>query len=776
MKRFGVIVGIVAVSTLLLGACALPIASEGKSAYVIALPDAPSAVERTAAAELQQHLLAATGAKLEIVSEREAAGKPMISVGATALYRRNFADNETVRKLDAIALKTDGQNLILGGHPDRGVLYAVYEFLEKYAGIRWWTSTVAKIPKDPDLSVEVKDEVYAPALEYREVYYLDAIGESFASKLRSNGFWTKLTPAYGGKLNVYGWCHTFEQIMPPERYFKDHPEWFALVNGKRQGKGAQLCLTNPEMRQEFLKQTLVKIQRDPKMWQMSVSQNDNQLWCECPKCTALVKAEGSESGPLIDFVNFIASGVKAAYPDLPVSTLAYQKSRHVPKTLKPADNVCIWLCNIENNFGQSMEQGADNADFRKDIEEWSAISRKLFVWSYVAFFGNFMVPHPNLTDLGNDIRYFVKMNAKGVFPQGDYYCNIGDFVALRAWLTGKLLWNPELDQRELTREFLEGYYGSAAAPYLMEYLDLISNAQKNANANISCYRHAHSFDWLTPEVFSKAYELFGKAKQAASGNPVEADRVRQAQMTLDTAYFIRLPADIRDAKRLNQPLPAYGPEFMPLLEEYTALVAKYKPTTYALSYRWGNYHQKLKSALLNALGKVPVDCARIPGDQWSKYDDRDFFLHRANPKDPSEIWAEFVQDAAADDGSAIRMPGNHRQWAAQLGLHGYGVKDLYSNHIDKKQKYIVSVYVRAEGAATDGDAIVFGIYSNNRRKVIGTRSIALKYCKGKVFRKFPLVPMTLDDDVSLFVAPANRKLEEVQAIYLDKVTVVKVNQ
>ena len=767
MKRFGVIVGIVAVSTLLLGACALPIASEGKSAYVIALPDAPSAVERTAAAELQQHLLAATGAKLEIVSEREAAGKPMISVGATALYRRNFADNETVRKLDAIALKTDGQNLILGGHPDRGVLYAVYEFLEKYAGIRWWTSTVAKIPKNPDLSVEVKDEVYAPALEYREVYYLDAIGESFASKLRSNGFWTKLTPAYGGKLNVYGWCHTFEQIMPPERYFKDHPEWFALVNGKRQGKGAQLCLTNPEMRQEFLKQTLVKIQRDPKMWQMSVSQNDNQLWCECPKCTALVKAEGSESGPLIDFVNFIASGVKAAYPDLPVSTLAYQKSRHVPKTLKPADNVCIWLCNIENNFGQSMEQGADNADFRKDIEEWSAISRKLFVWSYVAFFGNFMVPHPNLTDLGNDIRYFVKMNAKGVFPQGDYYCNIGDFVALRAWLTGKLLWNPELDQRELTREFLEGYYGSAAAPYLMEYLDLISDAAKRSHTNISCFKHLGSYDWMTRENIAKAYELFGKAKQAASGNPVEADRVRQAQMTLDTAYLMRLPSEIRDAKRQGRELPAYGPDMLKLADEYVELVNRYQPQKISLGKNFAKSHLDMRTELKNALEcPVPPECRDLPGDRWAAYEEDSLWLLR------DKSLADIVADPAATNGFALKLAADHCQWAAYLPLHGLAEKK-FTNNVEEIQRYIVNIAVRADADTNSGNALYFGVYSHNLGQTMISKPVPLAACRGGEYRIFSLPAMKLDNDIAIWISPGNRPYGEMRAIYLDRITIVR---
>lgn len=757
-------------STVFLAAAPLSIVHAGRSSYVIAVPQTASTVERTAASELQRHLKLCTGVELHIVTEDKVAGRPAFYVGATGPFQKHFGGNVLLKKRDAIALYAEGNNIILGGHPDRGVLYAVYEFLESQAGIRWWSSKETLIPFRPDFSADVKETVYAPTLEYREVYCLDGKDEIFASHLRSNGFWTNLTPAYGGKMPVYGWCHTFEQIMPPEKFFNEHPEWFALVDGKRMGRGAQLCLTNPEMRREFLKLTLDKIQRYPDLWQMSVSQNDNHKWCECPNCIVLAEREGGQSGPLLDFVNEIARGIAKVYPDLPVSTLAYQKSRSVPKTIRPEKNVCIWLCSIENNYGESVEEGNCNASFKKDIEDWSKISNRLFIWNYTAYFGNFMVPHPNYANLGNDIRYFVKMKAQGIFPQGDFYCNIGDFAALRAYVMGKLLWNPDADEKAVAKEFLKGYYGDGAAPHLMAYLEYICKEAKKTNTFISCYRHLHSYDWFTPDVAVKCYDLFKKAELAAESE-VFAERIRRERLTLDTLYLMQLPSQIRDARRLGKTLPEYGPAFVPLLEEYAVLTAKYKPTHYALGRPWGTYPQKLKRAIQNAMDKVPTGCENISGKRWVKFEDGDFFLYRVNPQNKDELWAELVKDPVAEDGSAIRMPGAHRQWAAQLSLLGYGEasKDFTSNPEGEKKKYTVSIYAKAEGNADNGNAINFGIYSHNRRKEIGFCTIPLAELKCGQYKKFSLPAMTLDNDLSLFISPTNRPITELESIYVDKI-------
>ncbi len=57
---------------------------------------------------------------------------------------------------------------------------------------------------------------------------------------------------------------------------------------------------------------------------VTVMQNDNTNYCQCSVCTSAANAEGSQAGPVIRFVNAVAAGVKAQYPNVLVRTLAYE--------------------------------------------------------------------------------------------------------------------------------------------------------------------------------------------------------------------------------------------------------------------------------------------------------------------------------------------------------------------------------------------------------------------------------------------------------------------
>jgi hypothetical protein len=167
-------------------------------------------------------------------------------------------------------------------------LYAVYTFLEDVVGVRWWTSTESTIPRRPTLRIPAQKVVYSPKLLSRETYYGDALEGVFSARLKNNGHMTSVTEAYGGHMSLIGWCHTFAQFLPAEKYFKDHPDWYPLIDGRRQAGGHldfQLCLTNEEMTQEFIRICLEKIRANRQTGIISVSQNDafTPKACQCEK-------------------------------------------------------------------------------------------------------------------------------------------------------------------------------------------------------------------------------------------------------------------------------------------------------------------------------------------------------------------------------------------------------------------------------------------------------------------------------------------------------------
>ena len=121
--------------------------------------------------------------------------------------------------------------------------------------------------------------------------------------------------------------------------FEKHPEYYSLIDGKRQIGWSQLCLTNPEVVHIVTERVLEAIRRDPTAKLFSVSQNDWDGHCQCESCMAIEKREDSPAGTLIHFVNQVAEQVEKEFPNVWIETLAYQYTRKPPKTIRPRHNV-----------------------------------------------------------------------------------------------------------------------------------------------------------------------------------------------------------------------------------------------------------------------------------------------------------------------------------------------------------------------------------------------------------------------------------------------------
>ena len=416
----------------------LPLATNGQSDFVIALASDAVPAEKTAARELQKYIQQISGANLPVKSETNVPEKaPQILVGAGPRVRKMLANqNWNALGADGIVLKTIGNKLILAGGRPRGTLYAVYEFLETL-GCRFWAQGEETIPTQKTVQIPALNVVYIPPFSYRE-HYTNSVQQDpiFATRMRENGHHQPQSEEWGGHYSIIGFVHTFDALLPPSKFLKEHPDWFA--------EGAQQpCLTNLAARGEIIKSVLEKVRTNPAAGIISVSQNDNIARCQCATCKALEAVEGSPSAPLLETVNAVADSVKKEFPHFLVETLAYQHTRKPPKTLRPRDNVVIRLCSIEADFSKPLDSES-NASFRDDITGWKAIAPRLYIWDYITNFTNSIWPHPNFRVLGPNLRFFAANNVIGVFEQGDAYSNgTGDFPQLRAYLVGKLMWNPQ---------------------------------------------------------------------------------------------------------------------------------------------------------------------------------------------------------------------------------------------------------------------------------------------------------------------------------------------
>ncbi|HZR21198.1 MAG TPA: DUF4838 domain-containing protein [Verrucomicrobiae bacterium] len=502
---------------------------------IIVASNAPAS-ERYAATELQSYLERITSVKLPILDDSARAESREILIGDNA-HLRKLGLNIDFKSLgtEGFALRTWKNKLIIAGGRPRGTLYGVYTLLEQKAGVRWFTPEVETVPETNHLLFAALDENHLPVLEYREVFWTETMRNAdFAARHRLNGEHYGLTEKHGGRAVVYfPFVHSFDNLIPRQLY-SEHPEYFPLIDGKRVDGYVQRCLSNPEVLKLAIANVRQWIHEHPEASIISVSQNDTGNWCRCEKCKALDDREGSPAASLIQFVNAIAQDIEKDYPAIRIDTLAYQYTRKPPKTLRPRPNVIIRLCSIECCFAHPLAtcDSKENRRFRDDILAWQPVAPKLYVWDYTPNFGHYQQPFPNFAALQPNVQFFVQHGVSGLFEQGNYSGGgFGELGPLRAYLLAELLWNPNTDLERHKTEFLNAYYGSAAAN-LRAYIDLLERQVSDGET------HAHIFDspkaaYLNDAFLSEASRILDRAQQSAEN---ETFRFRVAIDRLPIQY------------------------------------------------------------------------------------------------------------------------------------------------------------------------------------------------------------------------------------------------
>jgi hypothetical protein len=431
----------------------------------------------------------------------------------------------------------------------------VYGFLEDIVGCRWWTGTASRMPWRRSLSVGDIDIRFKPPLEYREPFWYVAFDHVWAARNKANGIRAGGDALRGGRQIYEGFVHTFYGLIPPEKYFAAHPEWFSEIEGTRTTANAQLCLTNEDMRRELVKNLKQKLRANPEATIASVSQNDCFGNCACPLCRAVDEEEGGPAGSLLRFVNAVAADIEAEFPNVAIDTLAYQYTRKPPRLVRPRPNVIVRLCSIECSFARPLDDPRNKAFF-DDLDGWSKIAGRLYIWDYTTNFSHYIQPHPNLGVLASNIRLFVDRNVRGIFEQGAYQSWGSEMAELRAWMLAKLLWNPGLNEDRLREEFLAGYYGAAARP-MERYLDLLEKAVGKSGDPLGCYSPADA-KFLSLDTLIRSWRSLEAAKRRARRSEEYGRRVRRASLPVAYVVLTRWDTLREDAGKTGRTWPWPG--------------------------------------------------------------------------------------------------------------------------------------------------------------------------------------------------------------------------
>lgn len=500
----------------LIALCSMPsrgqilLVKDGKAKASIVLTD-PTAETRQAAELLNKFVERISGTQLPLAPQSKVRRNGVFIGGKSAGL-----------DTDGYQVECRAGSLFITSEGGRGAIYGVVALLEQYMGVNYWAYKAYDCPRRPTLELPAMQLREVPAFRFRQTF-------SYGNDDPDYILWYRLnhqSEVFASNL----WVHTFNQILPASIYGTSHPEYYSFLNGERRpGAHSQWCLTNPEVFELACQKIDSIFKANPGKTMISVSQNDgNNTYCQCEACRAVDEYEGSPSGNLIRFLNKLAE----RFPDKQFSTLAYLYSMHPPRHVRPLPNVNIMLCDIDCKREVPLTDNASGRDFMRALEGWARISDNIFVWDYGINFDNMIVPFPNFHILQKNLQLFKKNHATMVFEQVNGQRGT-DFSEMRAYMLGKLMWNPNLNADSLMQTFLNGYYGKAGK-YLYEYHKVLQGALLASNTDLWIYDSpvSHKDGMLNGHCMAVYQELFDKAEASVRGDSMHLARVQIARLPI----------------------------------------------------------------------------------------------------------------------------------------------------------------------------------------------------------------------------------------------------
>ena len=384
-----------------------------------------------------------------------------------------------------------------------GTANAVYDFLERFAGVRWlWPGEVGTVA-DPHEPVVLQDEtsVYVPPFRRRLSNSFSGHGRSGAES-RDLSAWLRHR-RIGSSLEARGsgFQHAFASLMPRAKYGKEHPEYYALVSPERwigvpkptkptrlsdpmMPGPWQLCTSNPDVRR-LIAEKLVAANTDVIQ---SISPNDGYGFCECPACRAQ-DPEGQGIGPgvyeltdrMYDFLSDVAWQVYRASPKSKVGLFSYSFYDQVPTrkySLPP--NVYLSCCYLV----YSMDEN-DEAELAKKLTGLAQMGAQIVGREYWGTHYTMRYPLSHSRKIDRNLKLLHKLGAAGVYgePGRNFAARASDL-----YLLSLLAWDPTANREEALRDFCEKGFGPKAAKTMYDLFEAVEDCVEK---KVAVYKRSH---------------------------------------------------------------------------------------------------------------------------------------------------------------------------------------------------------------------------------------------------------------------------------------------
>ncbi len=553
----------------------------------IVLPEAAEPSSRLAAKELSTYVEKISGQKLPIrLGQSQANNKIIIGSPATLPeVPTEIADKlKAMKENEAYGIMAKGNTLYIVGKNEVAELYGTYRFLEDKLGVRWLKTASQRdsgeyVPKSAVIAIPDYTEFRAPFFFKRALDQCGSRGDvvpvNSVEWANRNGYQTPVpytqsyrynpqkewekqrTEYYAPRIPRYaqqlGGTHlTFvAPFRPLKKTFDEHPEYFALMDGKRV-MGEQICIGNPEVQRKLADFIIGKIKANGGGGEFTFGMVDVPTgWCECEKCKALdgkdPRANFTEvSTRFFNVVNRVSQMVFEVYPNADLRTWAYAAYRLIPYSVKLDPRLKVQFATHGRCWGHRLNDPdcSTNVAMYQRLKDWRKYHSGL-LYTYEYFFCSQGYYDCVEEVLAHDLKLYSTMDVTGWKEQAyfedsallklkDLRENLHPSNWQMLYMTGKLLWDPTLEPAKVLDEAESLYYGKAY-PEMKKYHALRRKLWRESNVCIGYPRdNVQRTQTLLniPGAKQKLLEYLAAAKKLAQGDATLTFRIGEDERWL----------------------------------------------------------------------------------------------------------------------------------------------------------------------------------------------------------------------------------------------------
>jgi len=540
------------------------LAESGKTDYEILISESAAEVEQFAAQELQRYLRRMTGATFPIV-EGKTSGKAIL-IGEQMMPAGLIDHNKL--GFDGFIYQLKPGKILLAGVSSRATLLSVYAFLN-VIGCQWFAPnfdfygevTGEVIPKVDPLRVPELDQAIQPSMKYRRldieegrthteknliqmIDWMPKVGMNVLQcplnyqgegRARWDNWRSALIPELrkrGLLVEVGG--HGYQNFLPQETYFKQHPDWFGMIKGERSPARRVVFETaNPQAMDEFLHNVQAYLQAHPEIDIFDLWPPDDAEWSQSAESQKL----GSPTDRQALVVNGVARLVKDSFPHVKVEFLAYQNYLFPPRDLRFEDNTIMDFCPIDRTYQKPIwdEQSASNKMYADALRQWlkpGVFTGDIIIYTYYHKYSWRSLPIDIPKLIMEEAHYYRTLGIRGMgiyFEPADWFTfETNQFFFARATM------NANLDAVNALRDYVQERYGLAPAS-MENYFEILEETTPNVCSIPGSVVQSQDEVQKGLDRLEAAEGLLNKAYQEAAGAPAAKFLISKLRVSLDYA-------------------------------------------------------------------------------------------------------------------------------------------------------------------------------------------------------------------------------------------------